>query len=81
MKYFTEDECKQTISHICGDHIFESVADLSNGVSITPLDNELNLQKYASDIAQFTLWWQGTYWKHLIGFSGIHNVQWNLKHI
>lgn len=82
--FFTPEERKQKISHQCDWFNFESVADLSTGVTIYhPFGANTNTatyqEKLAQDVALFTAWWILNFHGRLNGFSGLDTISWTIK--
>jgi hypothetical protein len=78
--FLTTEDRKEKLQHGCEHVTFETCLDLSQPIKVIPYGNskELSIQLYSRDVASFICWWTHFIQKDLNGFSGFHNVQFEL---
>lgn len=78
--FLTDEDRKESLVHGCNYFTFESCLDLSSGVKVIPYGSysEYTVNQYSRDLASFMCWWDYFVKKDLNGFSGFHNVKFEL---
>lgn len=76
----TAEDRKVRLEHGCEYFTFKTCLDLSEPIKVIPYGTlkEYPLQEYSRDVASFICWWTHFVQKDLNGFSGFHNVKWEL---
>jgi hypothetical protein len=79
--FLTPEDRKHKCSHRGEYFTFETNLDLSIPIKVTPFisnEGKFNVNQYSVDLAIFMEWWSREVWKDLNGFSGFHNVKFEL---
>lgn len=79
----TDEDRKQPLVHGCEYLTFETCIDLSKPIRLTMYGTytKISVQHYSRDIASFFTWWTNCVLHDLNGFSGFHNIQFDLNGI
>jgi len=76
----TDEDRKARLQHGCEHFTFETCLDLSKPIKVIPYGTrqEFSVQEYSRDVSSFMVWWTNNVMKDLNGFSGFHNVKFEL---
>lgn len=76
----SNEDRKKPLEHGCEYFTFETCIDLSKGVKVIPYGNmnEYPIDLYSQDLASFIVWWAHFVMRDLNGFSGFHNIKFEL---
>ncbi len=79
----SEEDRKAPLVHGCEYLTFETNLDLSKPIKVTMYGayTKISVQHYSRDLAMFFAWWSSFVMCDLNGFSGFHNVQFDLGSI
>lgn len=77
----TDVDRKQPLQHMCEHCNFETCLDLSEPIKVFVYGTrmELPVQLYTRDVASFISWWTENVLPDLNGFSGFHNIKFELQ--
>lgn len=78
--YLTPEDRKKPLHHGCEYFTFITCLDLSEPIRVIPFGSrdKFTTKEYSNDVASFIAWWSYFVRKDLNGFSGFHNVKWEL---
>ena len=76
----TAEDRKAPLEHGCEYFTFKTCLDLSEPIKVIPYGrlDKYPFQEYSRDVASFICWWTHFVQKDLNGFSGFHNIKWEL---
>lgn len=76
----SDEDRKEPLEHGCEHFTFKTCLDLSKPIQVIPYGNykEFPIELYSRDVATFIAFWIHFVSKDLNGFSGFHNVKFEL---
>lgn len=76
----TPEERKEKLEHGFDHFTFVTCLDLSEPIKVIPYGTAslFSIDDYSRDVARFISWWTHFVQKDLNGFSGFHNVKFEL---